>query len=603
LKIIAGVDIGNSTTEVALGAFVQGKTYFLSTALTRTTGIKGTVENVVGIKIALEKAVAKAGRPLQDISLVRLNEAAPVIGDLAMETVTETIITESTMIGHNPSTPGGLGLGVGVLKSINEIDSLTPGESYILTVPKSIDFDTAAQKIQSAFSRNVDISGLVVQNNDAVLIGNRISKNIPIVDEVRDIHLLPLGVKAAVEVAQPGRVIQVLSDPYGIAGVFNLSPQETKLVIPIARALIGNRSAVILRTPKGDVAERKIPAGKIELRGRKNIISTDINEGAEKIMAALGEVEPLLDVIGEPGTNVGGMTERIRQVMAGLTGQKPEEIHIKDLLAVDVSIPQKVRGGIAGEFFMESGVALGAMVQTSRVPMDAVARKLAEETGLEVEIAGVEANMAILGALTTPGTDKPLAIIDLGSGSTDAAVITANNEITAVHSAGAGDMVNMLINCELGLNDMGLAEEIKIHPLAKVENLFQLRLQDGSTQFFEEALDPKVFGKIVLLKNGGMVPLDINHSLEKVCHVRREAKRKVFLENTVRSLQKVSPTGNIRHIEYVVMVGGSALDLEVTGIIADGLNEYGIVVGKGNIRGQEGPRNAVATGLVLSYTG
>ena len=112
MKIIAGVDIGNSTTEVALGAFVQGKTYFLSTALTRTTGIKGTVENVVGIKIALEKAVAKAGRPLQDISLVRLNEATPVIGDLAMETVTETIITESTMIGHNPSTPG-VGPGVG----------------------------------------------------------------------------------------------------------------------------------------------------------------------------------------------------------------------------------------------------------------------------------------------------------------------------------------------------------------------------------------------------------------------------------------------------------------------------------------------------------
>ncbi|WP_430601021.1 hypothetical protein [Acinetobacter baumannii] len=27
-----------------------------------------------------------------------------------METITETIITESTMIGHNPKTPGGVGL-------------------------------------------------------------------------------------------------------------------------------------------------------------------------------------------------------------------------------------------------------------------------------------------------------------------------------------------------------------------------------------------------------------------------------------------------------------------------------------------------------------
>ena len=31
-----------------------------------------------------------------------INEATPVIGDVAMETITETIITESTMIGHNP---------------------------------------------------------------------------------------------------------------------------------------------------------------------------------------------------------------------------------------------------------------------------------------------------------------------------------------------------------------------------------------------------------------------------------------------------------------------------------------------------------------------
>ena len=30
---------------------------------------------------------------------------------------------------------------------------------------------------------------------------------------------------------------------------------------------------------------------------------------------------------------------------------------------------------------------------------------------------------------------------------------------------------------------------------------------------------------------------------------------------------------------------------------------YRIVCGRGNIRGSEGPRNAVATGLVLSYVG
>jgi len=59
----------------------------------------------------LSLALEKAGWSREDfkkVDLVCLNKAAPVIGDVAMETITETIITESTMIGHNPSTPGGL---------------------------------------------------------------------------------------------------------------------------------------------------------------------------------------------------------------------------------------------------------------------------------------------------------------------------------------------------------------------------------------------------------------------------------------------------------------------------------------------------------------
>ncbi|MCS5968573.1 hypothetical protein LNP26_15710 [Klebsiella variicola subsp. variicola] len=83
-------------------------------ALAETTGIKGTLRNVFGIQEALTQAAKAAGIQVSDISLIRINEATPVIGDVAMETITETIITESTMIGHNPKTPGGVGLGVGI---------------------------------------------------------------------------------------------------------------------------------------------------------------------------------------------------------------------------------------------------------------------------------------------------------------------------------------------------------------------------------------------------------------------------------------------------------------------------------------------------------
>ncbi len=59
--------------------------------------------------------------------------------------------------------------------------------------------------------------------------------------------------------------------------------------------------------------------------------------------------------------------------------------------------------------------------------------------------------MAIRGALTTPGTKPPLATLDLGGGSTDASIINEAGEIRSVHLAGAGDMVTLLIDTELGL--------------------------------------------------------------------------------------------------------------------------------------------------------
>jgi len=48
-------------------------------------------------------------------------------------------------------------------------------------------------------------------------------------------------------------------------------------------------------------------------------------------------------------------------------------------------------------------------------------------------------------------------------------------------------------------------------------------------------------------------------------------------------------------------VGGSALDFEIPRMISDGLVEYGVVTGRANVRGIEGPRNAVATGLVIDH--
>ncbi len=602
MRYIAGIDIGNSSTEVALATLNEaGALTITHSALAETTGIKGTLRNVFGIQEALALVAKRAGINVSDISLIRINEATPVIGDVAMETITETIITESTMIGHNPKTPGGVGLGVGITITPEELLTRPADSSYILVVSSAFDFADIANVINASMRAGYQITGVILQRDDGVLVSNRLEKSLPIVDEVLYIDRIPLGMLAAIEVAVPGKVIETLSNPYGIATVFNLNADETKNIVPMARALIGNRSAVVVKTPSGDVKARAIPAGNLELQAQGRTVRVDVAAGAEAIMKAVDGCGKLDNVTGEAGTNIGGMLEHVRQTMAELTNKPSSEIFIQDLLAVDTSVPVSVTGGLAGEFSLEQAVGIASMVKSDRLQMAMIAREIEQKLNIDVQIGGAEAEAAILGALTTPGTTRPLAILDLGAGSTDASIINPKGEIIATHLAGAGDMVTMIIARELGLEDRYLAEEIKKYPLAKVESLFHLRHEDGSVPFFPTPLPPAVFARVCVVKPDELVPLPGDLALEKVRAIRRSAKERVFVTNALRALRQVSPTGNIRDIPFVVLVGGSSLDFEVPQLVTDALAHYRLVAGRGNIRGSEGPRNAVATGLILSW--
>ena len=601
MSYIAGVDIGNSTTEVCVGEVTDsGNLTFLTSASCPTTGTKGTIENVHSVKNALKLAMAKIGRETSDIDLVRLNEAAPVIGDTAMETLTETVITDSSMIGHNPSTPAGAGQAVGEVLLIGRIDRAVPGTPYILAASADHSYEEVAAVVNQ--HDDLDIAGIILQADEAVLVENRIRREIPIIDEVRRIDRLPDGVPAAIEVALPGQTIRMLSNPYGIATLLGLNAEETRTITPIAKSLIGKRSAVVLKTPGGNVHENVLPAGEIYFYGDKNV-TISLDEGADKIMDAASEAGDIRDISGQPDTNVGNMLSRIRTGMSELDKSDQADIRITDILAVDTLAPVLISGALAGETCLEKAVGIAAMVKTQKLPMQEIAAKLTTDLGTEVKVAGVEAVMASLGALTTPGTKLPLAILDMGGGSTDAAIINEDGHVTLTHQAGAGELVSMLIQTELGLSDRRIAEEIKKYPLAKVESLFHMRMENGQMTFVDESIDPRFFGRVVLLTEHGLIRIEEEIPMEKIVQVRREAKRKVFVTNAFRALRKVAPDHNLRNISTVVLVGGSAEDFEIPEMLMEEFTDYRIVCGRGNIRGSEGPRNAVATGLVLSYIG
>ncbi len=645
MSYIAGVDIGNSTTEVCIGeAGRDGHVHFLASASCRTTGTKGTLANVHGIRTALKQAVGSMGRQMGDLSLIRLNEAAPVIGDTAMETLTETVITDSSMIGHNPSTPAGAGQAVGELLLIENLVRAKQGVSYIVAASSAHSYEEVASLL-NAVSGRLTITGLILQADEAVLVENRLTKKIPIIDEVARIDKLPDGVMAAIEVALPGQTVRMLSNPYGIATLLKLNAEETRTITPIAKSLIGKRSAVVLKTPGGNVRENVLPAGEIYFHAKEagresthagfsyshtkeagresahadissapfedfhsagsseRVSSVNLDEGADKIMRALEEAGTILDISGQPGTNVGNMLSRIKRGMGELDKTEGADIRITDILAVDTLAPVLVSGALAGETCLEKAVGIAAMVRTQKLPMQEIASQLHEELGTEVTVAGVEAVMAALGALTTPGIMLPLAILDMGGGSTDAALISRDGNVAMTHQAGAGELVSMLIETELGLGDRHIAEQIKKYPLAKVESLYHMRMENGQMSFVEESIDPRFYGRVVLLTEEGLIRIEQDIPMEKIVQVRQEAKRKVFVTNAFRALKRVAPENNLKNISNVVLVGGSAEDFEIPEMLMEAFAPYRIVCGRGNIRGSMGPRNAVATGLVLSYVG
>ena len=160
-----------------------------------------------------------------------------------------------------------------------------PGTPYIVAVSKAHSYEETAG-ILNAYQETLSIRGVILQADEAVLVENRLRFSVPIVDEVRHIDRIPSGKLAAIEVALPGQSVRMLSNPYGIATLLKLDAGETRAVTPIAKSLVGKRSAVVIKTPHGNIRENVLPAGVIHIEG-EHTVSVPVDEGAEKIMGAL----------------------------------------------------------------------------------------------------------------------------------------------------------------------------------------------------------------------------------------------------------------------------------------------------------------------------
>ncbi len=112
--------------------------------------------------------------------------------------------------------------------------------------------------------------------------------------------------------------------------------------------------------------------------------------------------------------------------------------------------------------------------------------KFEHKPQIVVQVGAPKRRRPFWGALTTPRHHAPLAIPIWAPGR-PTPPLSMRREISAPLTAGAGDMVTMIIARELGLEDAAPAEEIKKYPLAKVESRLICVMQRRQRPVFPSA--------------------------------------------------------------------------------------------------------------------
>jgi diol dehydratase reactivase alpha subunit len=197
--LVAGVDVGNSTTEVALARVEPGAgPEWLLVDRVATTGPKGSAGAAAGVATLLDRMGRRVGEWPR---LALLAELHPVeTGLVELGRLEEQELAGTAIARPASETPSGLGVGAGRLVRLAELLG-EPGPQPVVAVVGAVDFEDAAAVLVDARARGWAIAGAVVHGDDAVLIGNRFDRRLPIVDEVENADELPPGELAAVEVA------------------------------------------------------------------------------------------------------------------------------------------------------------------------------------------------------------------------------------------------------------------------------------------------------------------------------------------------------------------------------------------------------------------
>jgi hypothetical protein len=554
VTVIAGVDVGNATTEVVLVS--GGK--ILGAGRVPTRGRKGSPGSLRGAAALVRRLERQLGGTVGEARIAPLRAV-----DTAVVTVPDTAGPAGRLrvLAAGVPTPGGTGVCVG---PPFPLDDAAPGDGadVVAIVPSGLRYKEAAARLRALLAARIRIGAVLVAGDEGVLVANRLPGGLPVIDQV-DAAAAAACRLLAVEVRPPGHTLRILADPIALGARLGLADAETGDAAAVSRALTDHANAVVGLLPTASAAPG-IPDEPWVLTA---------GEGRLPLRAACPRLA---------GWPVG-------TVRAFGTGSAESELD--DLFAVDLAAAAEAATARQGS----TGRAV-LVASLSRAYDQDAASVLGGLLQVPVHGPVSEQAAARLGALTTPGGRDDAVVADLGAGTID--VIGPGGSVVA---AGAGELLTAAVAEMLGI-PRASADWVKRGPCVRVDGGQRFEGEDGRRGFLDIPAPASAAGMLAVEGPGGWLPFDRHHGPGEWRAIRLRLKQAVLAANFRRAVRTLGqdPVQGVQ----VLVVGGPAGDEELLGVLARSLPD-GVAVGRGDVGGTcpggpLGHRYAVALGLTLA---
>ena len=564
MTVIAGVDVGNATTEVVLVS--GGK--ILGAGRVPTRGRKGSPGSLRGAAALVRRLERQLGGTVGEARLAPLRAV-----DTAVVTVPGTARPAGRLrvLAAGVPTPGGTGACVGVPLSLAALHltgdpaPLSPAGfaprdvDVVAIVPAGLRYDEAAGRLRALLAAGTRIGAVLVAGDEGVLVANRLPGSVPVIDQV-DADTAAACRLLAVEVRPAGHTLRLLADPVALGARLGLDGAEAGDAAAVSRTMADQANAVVGLLP----------------------VAPDVPEASDEpwvLTAGEGRLTLRAACPRLPGWPVGA-------VQAYGTGTAVSEVD--DLFAVDLAAAAEAATARQGS----TGRAV-LVASLSRAGDEDAASILGEL--LEVPVNGPvsESAAARIGALTTPGAVDDAVVVDLGAGTVD--VIGPGGSVVA---AGAGELLTAAVAEMLGI-PRASADWVKRRPCVRVDGGQRYEGEDGRRGFLDVPAPVSAAGMLAVEGPGGWLPFDRHHGPGEWRAIRLRLKQAVLAANFRRAVRTLG-----QDPAQVLVVGGPAGDEELLGVLASSLPD-GAAAGRGDVGGTcpggpLGHRYAVALGLALA---